>query len=264
MWLNQTDGDCVTAEEAFAKATSGILISDTTVQTWATINGVLNGADLDQVLQLMQTAGFSQDGDTLNDGPPTSVDWQPTVQFSSSTNTYLSSPATWAVSLSSPFTVVWVGHSNYVDSAEFFFDDWTTLEGASSIAENGGGGSYDLYYSYVTGKGGMLATNVSDPSFVTRYIGVPHIFTSNYSSEPITAYLDGVPAPGAGDSTGGAGDATTLTGLTLGAYAIHNGGSDGLNGTIAEFAIYSSNLTQHQVGQLHHYLGTRYNITVIP
>jgi len=75
MWHNDSDGDCVTAEEAFAKACTGILISDDTVLTWATANNVLNGADLDQVLQLMQTAGFSQDGDTLNDGPATSVDW---------------------------------------------------------------------------------------------------------------------------------------------------------------------------------------------
>jgi hypothetical protein len=74
-WLNNSAGDCVTAEEAFAKACSGILISDDTVLAWATANNVLNGADLDQVLQLMQFAGFSQDGDTLNDGPATSVDW---------------------------------------------------------------------------------------------------------------------------------------------------------------------------------------------
>lgn len=75
MWKNDVDGDCVTAEEAFAKACSGIFISDDTVVAWATANGVLNGANLDQVLQIMQSAGFSQDGDTLNDGPSTSVDW---------------------------------------------------------------------------------------------------------------------------------------------------------------------------------------------
>lgn len=75
MWLNDVDGDCVTAEEAFAKATTGILIADDTVKAWATANNVLNGADLDQVLQIMQSAGFSQDGGTLNDGPATSVDW---------------------------------------------------------------------------------------------------------------------------------------------------------------------------------------------
>ena len=75
MWLNDKDGDCVTAEEAFAKACTGILISDATVLDWATKNNVLNGADLDQVLTLMLSAGFDQDGDTLNDGSATSVDW---------------------------------------------------------------------------------------------------------------------------------------------------------------------------------------------
>jgi len=75
MWLNDVDGDCVTAEEAFAKATSGILIEDATVQTWATAHGVLNGADLISVLDWMKTGGFSQDGNTYNDGPTTSIDW---------------------------------------------------------------------------------------------------------------------------------------------------------------------------------------------
>lgn len=77
MWLNDIDGDCVTAEEAFAKACHSpeIFITDQTVQTWATANGVLNGADLFQVLQLMQHTGFSQDGNLYNDGPPNSVNW---------------------------------------------------------------------------------------------------------------------------------------------------------------------------------------------
>ena len=75
MWLNSTVGDCVTAEESFAKACSGILISDATVKTWATQNDVLNGADLDQVLKLMLSGGFKQDGNTYDDGPAVTVDW---------------------------------------------------------------------------------------------------------------------------------------------------------------------------------------------
>ena len=77
MWLNDVDGDCVTAEEAFAKACNlpEIFITDNTVQVWATKNGVLNGAELTTVLDLMQTAGFSQDGVLFNDGPFKSVDW---------------------------------------------------------------------------------------------------------------------------------------------------------------------------------------------
>jgi hypothetical protein len=77
MWLNDVDGDCVTAEEAFAKGCgpSGMFIPDATVQAWATANNVLNGADLITVLDLMQNAGFPQNGSTLDDGAPVSVDW---------------------------------------------------------------------------------------------------------------------------------------------------------------------------------------------
>ena len=76
MWLNDVDGDCVTAEEAFAKGCQpGVFITDDTVQAWATANNVLNGADLTTVLDLMQTAGFPSGDTTLDDGPPVSVDW---------------------------------------------------------------------------------------------------------------------------------------------------------------------------------------------
>lgn len=81
MWLNDVDGDCVTAEEAFAKATNSpeLFITDDTVQAWATANNVLNGADLTTVLDLMQTAGFRQDGNLYNDGHFNSVDWTNTT-----------------------------------------------------------------------------------------------------------------------------------------------------------------------------------------
>lgn len=77
MWLNDVDGDCVTAEEAFAKACNSpeIFIADDTVKAWATANGVLNGTDLITVLDTMETAGFSQDGKLYNDGNPTAVNW---------------------------------------------------------------------------------------------------------------------------------------------------------------------------------------------
>jgi hypothetical protein len=74
-WLNNVDGDCVTAEEAFAKACMGILISDQTVKQWATQHDVMNGAYLNQVLGWMAQAGFSQDGNVYNDGPAKTVDY---------------------------------------------------------------------------------------------------------------------------------------------------------------------------------------------
>lgn len=77
MWLNDVDGDCVTAEEAFAKACymPETFITDAEVQTWATAHGVLNGAMLSDVLAWMAQAGFEQNGNLYNDGPNTSVDW---------------------------------------------------------------------------------------------------------------------------------------------------------------------------------------------
>lgn len=77
MWLNDQDGDCVTAEEAFAKGCGpkGVFITDATVLAWATKNNVLNGTDLTTVLDLMQTAGFPQDDNLYDDGSPLSVDW---------------------------------------------------------------------------------------------------------------------------------------------------------------------------------------------
>jgi hypothetical protein len=80
MWLNDVDGDCVAAEEAFAKACGNpgnpeLFITDDTVLGWATRNNVLNGTYLTTVLDLMRSDGFRQGGVLYNDGPYTSVDW---------------------------------------------------------------------------------------------------------------------------------------------------------------------------------------------
>ncbi len=75
MWLNDTDGDCVTASEAFKAACFGVFISDQTVGTWATAHGVLNGAIISDVLDWMVSDGFQQDGNVYCDGGKSSVDW---------------------------------------------------------------------------------------------------------------------------------------------------------------------------------------------
>jgi len=77
MWGNDVHGDCVTAEEAFAKAchSPSIFITNNTVINWATQHGVLEGANLHQVLQWMQSDGFKQKLHTYDDGPFYSVDW---------------------------------------------------------------------------------------------------------------------------------------------------------------------------------------------
>src|SRR5215469_12336833 len=77
MWLNDVDGDCVTAEEAFAKACHSpeIFITDATVRQFATYHNVLNGAYLPQVMDMMEGWGFPQYKKVYGDGPHTSVDW---------------------------------------------------------------------------------------------------------------------------------------------------------------------------------------------
>jgi len=77
MWGNDVHGDCVTAEEAFAKACNKpeIFIADAEVITWATQHGVLEGAYLTQVMQFMQSDGFRQNGSIDDDGPYFSVNW---------------------------------------------------------------------------------------------------------------------------------------------------------------------------------------------
>lgn len=75
MWLNDQYGDCVTAEEAFNQDVSGNFIEDSTVQTWASQGGFLNGADLTEVMDAMKKSGFSQSGNVYGDGGYTSVDY---------------------------------------------------------------------------------------------------------------------------------------------------------------------------------------------
>jgi hypothetical protein len=77
MWGNDVHGDCVTAEEAFAKACNNpeIFIPDGDVISWAKSHGVLEGAIIVQVLQWMQNDGFKEGSSIYEDGPHFSVDW---------------------------------------------------------------------------------------------------------------------------------------------------------------------------------------------
>jgi hypothetical protein len=76
-WNNYTYGDCVTAEEAFAKATAApqTFIPLATAVSWASAHGYLNGATLTSVLTTMQTNGFPLSGKTYDDGQHLSVNW---------------------------------------------------------------------------------------------------------------------------------------------------------------------------------------------
>lgn len=76
-WNNYIYGDCVSAEEAFAKATAApqTFIPEPTVVAWATAHGYLNGANLLSVLTTMQTHGFPLNKKTYDDGAHFSVNW---------------------------------------------------------------------------------------------------------------------------------------------------------------------------------------------
>jgi hypothetical protein len=76
-WGNYADGDCVTAEEAFAKSCHHpeIFIQEAEVIQWATEHGVLNGANLVEVMNWMKTGGFTQHDKVYDDGGYFSVDW---------------------------------------------------------------------------------------------------------------------------------------------------------------------------------------------
>jgi hypothetical protein len=81
MWLNDQYGDCVTAEEAFAKAFYSVMmgqpetkITDDTVKKFCEKYDFLNGANLTDVMDKMISEGFQQDGG-YKDGPYSSVDY---------------------------------------------------------------------------------------------------------------------------------------------------------------------------------------------
>jgi hypothetical protein len=76
-WLNDVDGDCVTAEEAFKCACYNpeVFITDATLAAWAKPRGLLNGAFLPDVIGMMHKHGFDQDGFVYGDGQHIGVDW---------------------------------------------------------------------------------------------------------------------------------------------------------------------------------------------
>lgn len=83
MWLNDQDGDCVSAEEAFKMAAWSVkvglpetFIPDQSVYNFAHRNGWLNGADLLPVMQAVESQGLvADDGKTYHNGAPNSVDY---------------------------------------------------------------------------------------------------------------------------------------------------------------------------------------------
>lgn len=77
VWGNDTYGDCVTAEEAFAKACHQpeIYVDPSIVIAWARARGFLDGADLKEVCDAMAKKGFQVGSQLYDDGPALGVDY---------------------------------------------------------------------------------------------------------------------------------------------------------------------------------------------
>jgi hypothetical protein len=74
-WGNEQDGDCVTAEEFYAKSCNGYFLPEALAISWAQAHGVLNGAGLDQVMGYMQGDGPVVGSQKYDDGPYTATDY---------------------------------------------------------------------------------------------------------------------------------------------------------------------------------------------
>jgi hypothetical protein len=81
-WGNDQDGDCVTAEEASARAAEStakgqpeVFVSDAEVVGWADRHGFLNGANLTDVMDAIAADGLTVGATAYCDGPYNSVDW---------------------------------------------------------------------------------------------------------------------------------------------------------------------------------------------
>jgi hypothetical protein len=76
-WGNSVHADCVTAEEAFAKAAvqPEIFIPEDTLVDWAKQYGFLNMASIYDVMSKMNTTGITLNDATYKNGPLNSVNW---------------------------------------------------------------------------------------------------------------------------------------------------------------------------------------------
>ena len=81
-WLNNKYGICVTSEECFAKLVwsiqcglAEVFVSDAEAERWARAHGVLNGADLSEVMDWMTKTGLIVNGIEYRDGPKLGVDY---------------------------------------------------------------------------------------------------------------------------------------------------------------------------------------------
>ena len=89
-WGNDVDGDCVSAEEAFAKACYAVQLGNpetfipaADLTSWAARHGFMNGASCTEVMDAMLREGLTSGGVIYRDGPYQSVDWTDDAVLSS-------------------------------------------------------------------------------------------------------------------------------------------------------------------------------------
>lgn len=82
VWGNDQYGDCVTADEAYAKAAYSVMcglpetfVTEDAVISWARKHGFLNGAYLTEVMDVMAREGLPAGGTLYEDGPYSAVDY---------------------------------------------------------------------------------------------------------------------------------------------------------------------------------------------
>ena len=134
MWGNDTLGDCVSAEEAYAKLCTGQRVTDADLVAWAQSHGYANGADLYSVLSTMQSDGLTAaDGNAYDDGQPSTVDWTDPIALQSAIET---GPVKIAVAADQLENVVgktngWLLQAAYVDTD---YDHCVSLSGYGPAA----------------------------------------------------------------------------------------------------------------------------------
>jgi len=165
---------------------------------------------------------------------------------------------TWATPLAGAAWWVCVGQSDFSTAAQFFFDDFNTLEGWSFITEPQVGYNVVEWLSTGNAEGQALL-----PSAASQAIPkAPCIFMGQVSA-------DGAQCPIYMNGRGFAGtvltatNPTTLTGITMGMLSFFAGGGDFLNGKIAEFVVGKGNLTALQTLYLNLYYSNLFGIPLL-
>ena len=211
------------------RADQGVNLTGGKVSSWNDLSG--NGNTLTQGTSANQPT-FTSSNSTFNH--------QSTVNFLSTGPSYMFNNN---VNVSQPNTIFIVFTTDGTSTSQFAIDASTPSGDPHRqvIYNNAGGGTVAMYAGSTVGQNGL--TDTAPLSTIAVFNGASSGLYTN-SNAPVQA------------STPGTQD---LKGIIVGsAFNI----TAGLNGSIAEVAVFSSALTQSQASQLSLYCAQRYGITV--